>query len=603
MPFTFLNSVELSKVLLFVKENKSKIYIGEDKIGKYPIDREQVNKMLRNIDVHSNLSDLDKENTKKFVERIVSITRYVDFSEYLSVIHKICCDIERYLLNNHDKYKKIFISGYGPITKSYTWVLFLFLDKMNNFFEKNPMITHKILVGDDAIEFEVDNTDKYLLLFFDDMSYSGLQMHGSIPSTRKSNNVDIFISAPFISETARGMILSQNSGVKFWPNTEIVPSLGDLFFKDLPASEISVYSDIYVNFCINRENTFYNTYQCHQDMIPIYFDHKIADGVSTFQKLLYFGVYPIINDDAKCVLTPLIKSCIDSNIENKDNILKGTYADITNVNHCKSLYVDIPNDFTCPETFYKKLVFNFSSDKEPIPCYSDMTLSEVINYYDSIGKFDMSGGFKKKYIKYKNKYLNLKKLIGGHYDINIILNECLSNKYKLIKKLETNERGGAIYIVQNESGEELILKSTDSSSEYDITIKASLLGIGPIVYDHCVQGKYTFIVMKKYNYQLKQRVLDTNEKPNYKRIIEVFKILHSNNILHNDASTSNWMFNNSDMSDLVLIDFGDSEINEKITPKDMASDVNFMIMSLQYSAKLDPSKIKELIDYKNELIG
>ena len=217
-----IQKVELSKVLLFVKENKSKIYMSPEDIGSYPIDCGQVLKVIDNINNKSTMNPQDKSDTINFFSRLIQIFKYITFDEFLETIRNICNNIKEYLIVNHCKYKKIFFGGYGFISKSYTWVLFLFLDNMNNFFEENQMIRDKILVIidndsiDNNINFKDNVSDNYLYLYFDDMSYSGTQMEGSIPKNDDSINVDIYISAPFISETAKTKLLNKNANVKFW---------------------------------------------------------------------------------------------------------------------------------------------------------------------------------------------------------------------------------------------------------------------------------------------------------------------------------------------------------------------------------------------------
>jgi hypothetical protein len=47
------------------------------------------------------------------------------------------------------------------------------------------------------------------------------------------------------------------------------------------------------------------------------------------------------------------------------------------------------------------------------------------------------------------------------------------------------------------------------------------------------------------------------------------------------------MFNNADMSDLVLIDFGDSEMKKDIKSDEKKVDTQFLYNLLKYSAKLN----------------
>jgi hypothetical protein len=322
----------------------------------------------------------------------------VSFNEYLITIQNLCNEIKDFLLDNHTNYTNIYFGGYGNISKSYTWVLFIFLNEMSAFFRDNDEITNKIFIGEGYLPNSSGNKNKYLYLFFDDMAYSGSQMLGSIPEYRNNINVDIYITTPFISEIAKQRVLAKHSMVNFWENIVQVPSLKSSFMKSIPEVLTNKYLTLFRDICENIPNDFFNAYQCYGDMIPIYFDHKIADGMSTFQKLLNFGSYPIQEGCTTCFRIPLIKKCIDTNIRlNPDK------------SYCTDMLGDIDDNDTCPATFYKKIIYNFATDTELIPKYTKLSLVNVIMYYDSIGKFSVEN-YQQKYLKYKMKYLKLKKL-------------------------------------------------------------------------------------------------------------------------------------------------------------------------------------------------
>ena len=146
------------------------------------------------------------------------------------------------------------------------------------------------------------------------------------------------------------------------------------------------------------------------------------------------------------------------------------------------------------------------------------------------------------------------------------------------------------------------LLTDTTNNELYIHLKASDLNLAvPIIHSHDIDilgNKYRCIVMNKYNYTLKDNVLLTKTLPIdvQKRIIFVLSNLHKNKILHNDATSSNWMYNKEDMSDLVLIDFGDSEIKENITTNDVKGDYGMLYNSLKYSAKLEESQMTLLAE-------
>jgi hypothetical protein len=407
--------VNLRDVLKMANEYKDQIKIPQDKIGIYPIDKEQVNKILENIDLHSCLNDEDKKDSKNFLKRIIEIFRYVSFNEYLCIIRKISQEIKEFLLNNHNNYSSIYFTGLGPISKSYTWVLFLFLNELNDFFINNNEIMNKIKVGDyhkyetDILSKKLDKNNLYyqviekpidnkriLFLYFDDMSYSGTQIANTIVDSKMcdiENICDYYLTCVFISETALTKIQNEinsychNFKIKYWNNIQIIPTLEKQFYYNIPDNEKSYYKKIYEKICNSYENNKFMGFGCFESHTPIYFDHKIADFMSTLDKLLYFGSYPINTDciESKCIRTPLLKKCIENNtIIEKD------------INFCNNFYMGVNEEMECPKTFYKQI--NYKYDKE----------SSII---DIINQTYKNNSNYKKYLKYKTKYINLKNSI------------------------------------------------------------------------------------------------------------------------------------------------------------------------------------------------
>lgn len=438
---------ELKKVLLLMEANRDKIYMQPSQINKYSINREKIEEVVKNIREHSCLTEEQIENSIIFFRRIMEIMRYVNFNEFLDVIKKMCCEIKKFLIENHENYDVIFFGGLDHhINKSYTWILFLFLSEMSklNFFDENSIIRNKIYVGNEKLRIKKPFITKVLYLFFDDMSYSGTQIADQInyrflttdDITRQYipiPNLDIYITVPFISETAKSNI-SSKSFIKYWRSSQTIFSLQRQFFEGIPESQIQKYREIYTLLCTNHHSK-HSGFQCNERIIPIYFDHKIADSYSTFNKLLYFGIYPINTSNpscsSKCILTPLINNCE----QNKD--VSVPY--LPNNNYCLDYIIDIRHDIICPTTFYKSIDYYFPP---PYPSFEIikqylkdnhivLTLISLLNYYDTRTTVFNSGittsssvtasalnkylleyenlDYKRKYNKYKEKYLELKK--------------------------------------------------------------------------------------------------------------------------------------------------------------------------------------------------
>jgi hypothetical protein len=153
--------------------------------------------------------------------------------------------------------------------------------------------------------------------------------------------------------------------------------------------------------------------QCHYGIIPIYFDHKLADGLSTFQKLLRFGTYPLNQNDI-CIHRSLINNCEVPNIDEQK---------ITNL--CNFDLIDIPDDTSCPISFYKNIEYKYK--EIPLPIF-----------------FEIENEKKKK----KRKYYNIEASLKQHK----IEQEKIEQAKKYTKNTDT-----------------LLNQSTSSTTQYTTT--------------------------------------------------------------------------------------------------------------------------------------
>jgi hypothetical protein len=94
-------------------------------------------------------------------------------------------------------------------------------------------------------------------------------------------------------------------------------------------------------------NEFRRTFQYHKDISAIYFDHKIADGLSTFNKVYLFA--PLFNCNPPNMNIPFIEGCmrrIPEGINPHDFI-----PDVERL---------VP---VCPPTFYKTIDYTWRGEK------------------------------------------------------------------------------------------------------------------------------------------------------------------------------------------------------------------------------------------------
>ena len=102
--------------------------------------------------------------------------------------------------------------------------------------------------------------------------------------------------------------------------------------------------------------TSFASFQCHSAIMAIYFDHKVADSLSTFEKILYVGSVPT-TDEKEYENIPLIKGC-EKNKKKQD----------------------------CPLTFYKTFRYTYHGIKVPI-------IENVVEFIDSQNKKAIEIGF------------------------------------------------------------------------------------------------------------------------------------------------------------------------------------------------------------------
>jgi len=430
-----MSKISFEQCIDFYNENKDKILIPEEKRGIYNINKQNVDKWLAKIDNADMKLIFDKENKykgdlinpypdtyeghekvrsmiKKFSKKIIDNMRYVNFYELIDRIKRIASEI-------YDKiriYDQVHFIVVDNIYKSNTWILLLFIHclmEIINSYDRDNLSYYnkKIVIFSDAEKSIIHHIKKYndkktLAIYFDDMSYSGVQIHTYLRKSaayrKKSVEYDLYLGVAFISEYAinniNSLFIDHSHKIKLFENTEIIKPFYKIMMED-PNND-----EEFKNF-INRECKIDTSsidftslkYGCYRAICSIYFDHKLADFLSTFTRILSNG----------------------SNIIDDENIRL--------INNCE----DIDVDKTCPPAFYKSIIYTYNGnileednlciliDKIDRQRTYDLVLSLLKNINSSN---DINTPYKnyndhndeiynKKYLKYKQKYLNLKKNI------------------------------------------------------------------------------------------------------------------------------------------------------------------------------------------------
>ena len=446
-------SIDFKYYYQLYDENKDKIHMkAEDGVGQHTLNKEAVGRWIERI------NRLEDEEERKFynffAKAFASIleTSYISYTVFLSTVNEMAEEIFQKILK--EEYSGIFFVISSEVEKSNLWVSLLCMDYWNtkpSFLKLSSKIRvlssagRSFLTGD---EHTLPLFKKPLFLHFDDMSYSGGQVAQfiktfwappyGVPSEAQtfkltSPNVEYYLAIPYITDVARHYILTNNRGVKVLSSTKIIPNFVKqlkLYHKTLEESEqkaTAPYLLLIKEMC-TKENFFYSgqdkysyyfknksfepeflekgiwAFHCSEFKTLIYFDHKLADEVSTFQKVLYFGSYPIntkINSPYNkyrrnkkklpvCEQESLIYGCaIPSSIL---DFMKQSHE-----NACRD-YIqygskkwNINQRLVCPKTFYKGISYSFSIQvnlddkgklvKKPFIFQKDSTLYENIHYF------------------------------------------------------------------------------------------------------------------------------------------------------------------------------------------------------------------------------
>lgn len=141
--------------------------------------------------------------------------------------------------------------------------------------------------------FTYDSYKEYTIFYFDDMSYSGSQLYGLLNKIhtetmkQQAKNpsiipIDIRVGLCYISEKASILLKQLTVSV---PRRKIENPFKIYYTEKIPSLESVLGKQLYTDCII-----YFNPYS-DSDCI-CYFDHKIADQLSTFLNVLRFGPVP-----------------------------------------------------------------------------------------------------------------------------------------------------------------------------------------------------------------------------------------------------------------------------------------------------------------------
>jgi hypothetical protein len=288
-----------------------------------------INKKLLEKWINSHKTDEDKYIAKILIDPIV----HVSLEEFkMNLIHSVN-KFNDYIKSNNIKKYYIIIGAnklygtnqqnYLDIGKSNFWTLLITLPYL-------IIKPYDILLNlSQAIEYSIFEKLKKQeivsdFVFFDDCSYSGSQLFQNVidfnllqkyylnamitnPEIEKINinnlnkkenklikvhnekpNIHIHVIIPYISLPAKDLAFDiqtkRNIGIHLY-NNYFIKSYKDFYKFD--------------EILLNKLEDTYALYGFNKDLIPLYFDHKMPDGVSTIDYILLSGIVSNYSDSKK----------------------------------------------------------------------------------------------------------------------------------------------------------------------------------------------------------------------------------------------------------------------------------------------------------------
>lgn len=259
------------------ENNLNTIFRIRDRIsGTHSINQERA-EMWVNSQVNQRRRDAAKD--------LIDNTYYVTFNEVFeytrNVIDKIYRDI-----GGNDVY--IYV---GDKMKSHYFMAIIGIYFIKLLGHDYPRIIYNL----DSVE-EVGNKS---IIILDDMAYTGIQLSQIYDKLTKGNVTNIYVGLIGITQGAWEKF--EKSGMRIYAE-KMYPNLKDVIGK---------YRFLDVSY-------YFSPYTEGDTSISIYFDHKIADPLSTFTKTLMYGPILECNLDYSGEYHLIINGVVDSKIIESD---------------------------------------------------------------------------------------------------------------------------------------------------------------------------------------------------------------------------------------------------------------------------------------------
>jgi predicted Ser/Thr protein kinase len=182
------------------------------------------------------------------------------------------------------------------------------------------------------------------------------------------------------------------------------------------------------------------------------------------------------------------------------------------------------------------------------------------------------------------------------------------DRYTKVRQLGNRGKEGTTYLVTDEKGQELAMKTfrkTKSSAtlkkEYKLQKKGGKAGVSPRVYGYDQVSKYIVMdVMDRHLLDVMRDQKGVLRKYQQKRILDIYHKLDEIGVFHGDANLANYMLKGRE---IYIIDYGFAKpIDDRLCRKLGTKTPNADLMLLGFVLKLKefecpPDSYKYLIPY------
>lgn len=301
----------------------------------------------------------------KFAEAIVANTAYISFGDFMTAISRICASFKQHYLStskNRGSTKFVLVIPFD-MTKSNIWVSLLMWPELRDIindidFDITSVYNRYIING---------AGDRIVCIVCDDCAYTGNQLLGYCtldphrveyrdkpkePSVNSPDWIAWDVSVREMVKELEAELDSTRFSINLmipYMSTHAQQNIMDRRFLMIP-KDVQIFKlfrervNIH-DFAVGAMREFESTFQYHSNIAAIYFDHKIADAISTFNKIYLLA--PVFGCGNLKKSVCFIDGCDKRKLPDEVNIYD-IYVNIEDV---------LPRGAICPSTFYKSIKY------------------------------------------------------------------------------------------------------------------------------------------------------------------------------------------------------------------------------------------------------